>query len=89
MISTVRHPDYPPLDTARRPQIPARFASRRQFSEQQENQENSGEAEAEMMMNELVGVRTRFNQDNGHTGNLDDTPPPIGRFERLTLGGDE
>ena len=87
-MANFRHPE-PPLNTARRPQIPVRLASRRQLSEQQQNQENTGEAEAEMMMGDLAGIRARFDQNEDHLGNLDDTPPPIGRFERLTLDGSE
>lgn len=46
-----------------------------------QNQENSGEAEIEMMRQELVSVRMRY--DEGQHGDvMDETPPRIGRVER-------
>lgn len=54
---------------------PPRMDTRRQ------NQENSGEAEVEMMRQELESVRMRF--DEGQYGDvMDETPPRIGRVER-------
>ncbi|KAF1930154.1 uncharacterized protein M421DRAFT_385694 [Didymella exigua CBS 183.55] len=46
-----------------------------------QNQENSGEAEIEMMRQELESVRMRH--DEGQQGDvMDETPPRIGRVER-------
>jgi hypothetical protein len=65
----------------RRPPIPARIASRR-MSAQQLNQENSGEAEIALMRDELLEARMRFVDDEGGMDVMDETPPPVGRFER-------
>ena len=46
-----------------------------------QNQENSGEAEIEMMRQELEAARMRH--DEGQHGDvMDETPPRIGRVER-------
>lgn len=46
-----------------------------------QNQENSGEAELEMMRQELEAVRMRHDEDQqGYV--MDETPPRIGRVER-------
>ena len=46
-----------------------------------QNQENSGEAEMEMMRQEYETVRARY--DEGQQGDvMDETPPRIGRVER-------
>jgi GTP cyclohydrolase I len=46
-----------------------------------QDQENSGQAEAEMMRQELETVRTRYDDDQQREV-MDETPPRIGRFER-------
>jgi hypothetical protein len=53
-------------------------------SAQQRDQENSGDAEAEMMREELAAVRFRY--DEGAVLDvLDETPPRVGRFERRMM----
>ncbi|KAF9700216.1 hypothetical protein EKO04_001312 [Ascochyta lentis] len=46
-----------------------------------QDQENSGEAETEMMRQEFQAVRTRYDADQ-HGEVMDETPPRIGRVER-------
>lgn len=45
------------------------------------DQENSGEAEVEMMRVEFESVRLRYD-DTQQDGMMDETPPRIGRVER-------
>lgn len=70
----------------RRPPIPARVASRR-VSGRQLNQENSGDAEAELMREELRVASMRYAEDGTGMEVMDETPPRIGRFERRMLDG--
>ncbi|KAF2020810.1 hypothetical protein BU24DRAFT_403882 [Aaosphaeria arxii CBS 175.79] len=70
----------------RRPDIPMRVASRHQVSAQQSNQENSGEAEAILMRNEMATAGMRYSNLGGQSDTMDDTPPRIGRFEQRMLG---
>ena len=46
-----------------------------------QNQENTGEAEIEMMRQEFEAVRTRYDEDQ-QGDVMDETPPRIGRVER-------
>lgn len=46
-----------------------------------QNQENLGEAEIEMMRQELDSVRMRYDEDQ-QGDMMDETPPRIGRVER-------
>lgn len=69
---------------ARRPPIPARIASRR-LPVQQRNQENSGDAEAELMRAEMEAASMRYGDDAVGLEVMDETPPRVGRFERRIL----
>lgn len=87
-LSGHRHAD-PTLMTAhalvgRRPPIPTRIASRR-LPAQQRNQENSGDAEAELMRAEMEAASMRYGDDAVGLEVMDETPPRVGRFERRIL----
>lgn len=75
----------PPSLNSRRPPIPARVASRR-ISAQQQNQENSGDAEAALMREEMAAVDMRYADDEVGLDIMDETPPRMGRFERHMMG---
>jgi hypothetical protein len=75
------HIAIPSNITNRRPPIPARVASRR-MSAQQQNQENSGDAEAAIAREEIQAASMRYAEDGVGLDFMDETPPRIGRFER-------
>ncbi|KAF2657940.1 hypothetical protein K491DRAFT_776840 [Lophiostoma macrostomum CBS 122681] len=81
---TYREPDRGAHVNHRRPPIPARVASRR-VSAQQLNQENSGDAEAELMREEMAAAGMRFAENAAGLDIMDETPPRVGRFERLVM----
>ena len=81
VAGSYREPDR---SAHRRPPIPARVASRR-VSAQQLNQENSGDAEAELMREEMVAAGMRFAEGAAGLDVMDETPPRVGRFERLMM----
>lgn len=46
-----------------------------------QNQENSGQAEMEMMRQELEAARMRYDEEHQRDV-MDETPPRLGRIER-------
>ncbi|KAF2001915.1 hypothetical protein P154DRAFT_521377 [Amniculicola lignicola CBS 123094] len=60
-----------------RSSIPGR---RQRISSPQQNQENSGEAEEQMMREELDSAWVRHAGEGGEV--MDETPPRLGRIER-------
>ncbi|KAF2800680.1 hypothetical protein K505DRAFT_398576 [Melanomma pulvis-pyrius CBS 109.77] len=71
---------------SRRPVNTRVATSRRRITHQQQNQENSGDAEAGLMREEILAGGMRYADDGQQLDVMDETPPRLGRFERHILG---
>ncbi|KAF2465495.1 uncharacterized protein BDR25DRAFT_378648 [Lindgomyces ingoldianus] len=69
-----------------RPSMHRAGTSRRRITPQQQNQENSGDAEEQMMREELAAAGMRYARDEQQLDTMDETPPRLGRFERHMVG---
>lgn len=77
-------PTYPHRRLPPPPNPPSRPRMHRRVPHQQRDQENSGAAEEQMLMQEVDAARARYTEDV-HGDTMDETPPPTGRIERRML----